>query len=212
MKVVGIGDTGLIGSTAVRRLTPGCVESDTQLAARFVRDALPLRDALFRKARWLTRCEADAEDLLQDTLLHAFAGFRSFEAGTNLNAWMFRILHNRWISSYRRRQRRPAEVPVDTITDRDLAGSASHQSAEVGSAEAEALAAYPDAALHAAWVELPEGFRTALYYADALGYTYAETSALLGIPIGTVMSRTSRGRERLRAALGGTRCPGRRAA
>ena len=179
----------------------GTSESDADLAARFARDAEPLFDVLSRGARRLTRSDADAEDLLQDTLLHAYAGFRTFRADTNLKAWLFRILYNRWVSTYRCKQRRPAEVSVDAITERDLATSAARLSSGLRSAEAEVLDALPDSETKAALDALPEGFRAAVYYADVQGYTFAETAAILGIPHGTVMSRVSRGRQRLRVAL-----------
>lgn len=182
--------------TAVRRTS----ESDADLAARFERDAEPLFDVMSRRARRLTRSDADAEDLLQDTLLHAFAGFHAFHEGSNLKAWLFRILYNRWVSAYRSRQSRPAEVSVDDITERDLADSAARLPAGPYSAEAEALDALPDN-VKAAMEALPDGFRAAVYYAEVQGYTYAETAAILDIPMGTVMSRASRGRQRLRIAL-----------
>jgi RNA polymerase sigma-70 factor (TIGR02947 family) len=176
-------------------------KSDKDLAARFAREAEPLFDVLSRGARRLTRSDADAEDLLQDTLLHAYAGFRTFREGSNLKAWLFRILYNRWVSTYRCKQARPAEVSVDEITDRDLAGSAARVPAGLRSAEAEVLDALPDSEIKAALAMLPEGFRSALYLADVQGYTYAETAAIMNIPHGTVMSRVSRGRQRLRIAL-----------
>jgi len=171
----------------------GTSESDTDLAARFTREVEPLRDVLFRGAKRLTRSSADAEDLLQDTLLHAYAGFHTFKGGTNLQAWLFRILYNRWVSAYRSKQSRPAEVPVDDIAERDLTHGAS--------AEAEVLDTLPDNEIKAAMDALPESFRAAVYYADVQGYTYQEAAAILGIPHGTVMSRASRGRRRLRIAL-----------
>ena len=149
----------------------------------------------------MTRSDADAEDLLQDTLLHAYAGFGGFHQGSNLRAWLFRILYNRWVSAYRAKQCRPSEVPVDGITERDLADSAVRLPAAPRSAEAEALHALPDIDIKSAMDALPEGFRVAVYYTDVEGYTYAETAAILGIPHGTVMSRASRGRKRLRIAL-----------
>jgi RNA polymerase sigma factor (sigma-70 family) len=175
--------------------------TDTDLAARFTCEAEPLFDVLSRGARRLTRSDADAEDLLQDTLLHAYAGFRTFQEGSNLKAWLFRILYNRWVSTYRSKQSRPAEVSVDGITERDLADSAARLPAGLRSAEAEVLDALPDSEIKAAMVALPEGFRTAVYYADVQGYTFAEPAAILDIPHGTVMSRVSRGRKRLRTAL-----------
>jgi len=176
-------------------------EPDQELAARFAREAGPLFDVLGRGARRLARTDADAEDLLQDTLMHAYVGFGTFKDGSNLKAWLFRILYNRWVSAYRAKQCRPSEVPVDAITERDLADSAARLPAGQRSAEAEVLEALPDNEIKAAMDALPEGFRSVVYYADVQGYTYAETAAILGIPHGTVMSRASRGRQRLRLAL-----------
>ena len=176
-------------------------ESDADLATRFAREAEPFFDVLSRGARRLTRSSTDAEDLLQDTLLHAYAGFHTFKGGTNLQAWLFRILYNRWVSTYRCKQRRPTEVPVDDIAERDLASSAARLPAGLRSAEAEVLDTLPDNEIKAAMDALPESFRTVVYYADIQGYTYAETAAILNIPHGTVMSRASRGRQRLRTAL-----------
>jgi RNA polymerase sigma factor (sigma-70 family) len=180
------------------RSRPG---SDADLAARFARETEPLFDVLSRRARGLTRCPADADDLLQDALMHAYMGFHTFQEGTNLKAWLFRILYNRWVTMYRTRQRRPAEVSVDKITESDLADGASRLPVRIGSAEAEVLDALPDDEIKAAMDALPAGFAAAVYYADVAGYTYAETSVILDIPLGTVMSRVSRGRKRLRIAL-----------
>ncbi|MBI3227894.1 MAG: sigma-70 family RNA polymerase sigma factor [Mycolicibacterium cosmeticum] len=180
---------------------PDTLESDTELAARFANETRPLFDVLHRGARRLTRTEADAEDLLQDTLLHAYTGFRKFRAGTNLKAWLFRIMYNRWVSNHRGKQRRPAEVAVEEITDRDLARAATHQPGGLRSAEAVVLATLPDPALTEALAELPDGFTEAMFYAYVEGYTYAETAAIMDIPMGTVMSRVSRGRQRLRTSL-----------
>jgi RNA polymerase sigma-70 factor (TIGR02947 family) len=175
--------------------------SDPDLAARFAREAEPFFEVLARGARRLTRNDADAEDLLQDALLHAYAGFRTYQEGTNLKAWLFRILYNRWVSTHRTKQRRPAEVPVDDVTERDLVESAARMPAGLRSAESEVLDALPHGDIKAAMDNLPEGFREAVYFADVQGYTYAETAAMLNIPLGTVMSRVSRGRKRLRIAL-----------
>jgi RNA polymerase sigma factor (sigma-70 family) len=176
-------------------------ESERELAARFARDAAPLFDALARRARRLTLSDADAEDLLQDTLLHAYQGFRSFQPGTNLKAWLFRIQYHRWISAHRYKERRPAEVAVDAIGDHELAGGVARLSGGHPSAEDEILEALSDNEVRAALATLPEGTRTVMYYAGVAGYTYAETAALMDIPIGTVMSRVSRGRQRLRTSL-----------
>lgn len=185
------------------RPTPLSSGSDpgADLAARFTREAAPLFEALARRARRLTDNDADAEDLLQETLLYAYAGFRSYQEGTNVAAWLFRILHNRWVSIHRRKQRRPAEVAVDEITDYDLTRAASYTAIALQSAEAQALNNLPDSMIREALAALPEGFTTALYYAEVQGYTYAETAAIMNIPIGTVMSRVFRGRQRLRGSL-----------
>ncbi|OLP01616.1 RNA polymerase subunit sigma-70 [Mycolicibacterium porcinum] len=177
------------------------IESDAQLAARFARDAMPFQSVLLRTARRLTHSHADAEDLVQDTLMNAYAGFRQFEPGTNLRAWLFRILHNRWISTHRMKQRRPDTFAVAEITDSDMFGNAIHSTTAERSAEDRALDVFCDDRVRDAVLTLPEGFRTVLYYADIEGFTYAETAALMDIPLGTVMSRIARSRERLRAAL-----------
>ena len=171
---------------------PDTRNTDEQRAAQFARQAEPHFAVLSRGSRRLTRNAADAEDLLQDTLLHAYAGFRSFQEGSNLRAWLFRILYNRWVSTHRARQSRPSEVSADELTERDVPAR---------SAEAEVLDVVPDNDIKAAFTALPPGFREAVYYADIEGYTYAETAAILGVPRGTVMSRASRGRQRLRIAL-----------
>lgn len=180
---------------------PIATTPDPDLATRFVREVDPLIDVLARGARRLTRCEADAEDLLQDTLLRAYTGFHTFEEGTNLKAWLFRILHNRWISGYRAKQSRVVEVLTDNVDEHDLAAGASRLPGSGRSAEAELLESLPDGDIKAAMCALPKGFAEVLYYADVEGYTYAETAAILAIPIGTVMSRVFRGRKRLRLAL-----------
>ena len=167
---------------------------DADLAARFNRDVPPFKDVLHRGARRLTNCEADAEDLLQDTLLRAYTGFPTYQEGSNLQAWLFKILYNKWVSGYRAKQCRPAETTVDAINDRELARTAT------GSAEAEVLETLGDPELVSALATLPEGFAEVLYYAVIQGYTYAETAEILDIPLGTVMSRVSRGKQRLRLA------------
>jgi RNA polymerase sigma-70 factor (ECF subfamily) len=179
----------------------GTSKPASDLATRFGAEVAPFIEVLSRGARRLTRSDADAEDLLQDALMHAYAGFGTFNEGSNLKAWLFRILYNRWVSAYRAKQCRPSEVPVDGVTERDLADSATRLSTGHRSAEAEVLDTMPDVAIKAAMDALPDGFRTVVYLADVQGYTYAETARILGIPHGTVMSRVSRGRKRLRVAL-----------
>lgn len=179
---------------------PTRTTQDAELAARFARDAEPLLEVLARGARRLARSDADAEDLLQDTLLHAYAGFSSFQEGSNLKAWLFRILYNRWVSIHRAKQRRVTEVSADCLTDGDLGGAAA-RGGGARSAEAEVLDALPDGDVKSAMAAMPEGFREVLFYADVEGYTYAETAEILAIPMGTVMSRVSRARQRMRIAL-----------
>jgi RNA polymerase sigma factor (sigma-70 family) len=172
---------------------------DADLAARFTRDVIPYRDVLHRGARRLTKSDADAEDLLQETLLRAYHGFGGFREGTNLQAWLFKVLYNKWVSGYRARQSRPVEVGEDAITDRVMAVAA--EACGIVSAEAEVLATVVDADIANALASLPAGFADVLYLAIVEGYTYAEISEILAVPIGTVMSRVHRGRQRLRTAL-----------
>jgi RNA polymerase sigma factor (sigma-70 family) len=189
----------MITTSSWRALT---AESDVDRAGRFVREAEPLMDVLSRRAQQLTRNHADAEELVQDVMLHAYRGFGSYEPGTNFKAWMFRILYNRWCSAHRVRQRRPAEVLTDD-SDRQVASVREPER----SAETEALAAQPHSDVRTAMGNLPMGVRQAVYYTMVAGYSYAETAELLGIPLGTVMSRVHRGRKRLRIALAHVRVP-----
>lgn len=180
---------------------PHHTETEAELKAQFATGVWPHLDQLSRRARMLTTNDADAEDLLQETLLHAYTGIHTFKSGTNLKAWLNRIMHNQWISAYRWRERRPPELLSGQITDRDVVGYGSHASTGLRSAEAEVLDAQPDNVVRAAMASLSEGFRMVIYYTDIEGYTYAETAALMGIPIGTVMSRASRARVQLRRLL-----------
>jgi RNA polymerase sigma-70 factor (ECF subfamily) len=176
-------------------------ETDAQVSARFERDAIPLLDKLYGGALRMTCNLADAEDLLQETMIKAYVGFRSFRIGTNLKAWLYRIMTNTFITNYRKKQRKPAEYPTKDITDSQLAAHAGHTAIGLRSAEVEALESLPDTEIKAALQALTEDFRMVVYYADVEGFTYKEIAQVMDIPLGTVMSRLHRGRRRLRALL-----------
>jgi RNA polymerase sigma-70 factor, ECF subfamily len=178
-----------------------CPTDDPATAAVFDRDLIALLEPLRRQALRMTSHPADAEDLLQQTMLNAYAGARLFQPGTNLNAWLHRIMTNTYINSYRKKKRQPAQRPTDRITDRQLVASAAYRPACLRSAEDEALDTLPNPDITAAMQLLPEQFRIAVYFADVAGFSYKEIAALMDTEQGTVSSRLNRGRRQLRALL-----------
>lgn len=173
----------------------------TAAAEDFEAEALEHLDRLYAAAFRMTRNAADAEDVVQETYAKAFASQASYTPGTNLRAWLYRILTNTYINTYRKAQRSPQTSDHADVEDWQLAAAASHDATGLRSAEMEALDQTPDQTVVEALSDLPENYRLAVWLSDVEGFAYKEIAEIMDTPIGTVMSRLNRGRAQLRAKL-----------
>ncbi len=176
-------------------------ETRAERSRRFESEALPFLDQLYGAAMRLTRNPQDAEDLVQETYAKAFAAFHQYRPGTNLKAWLYRILNNTFISNYRKAQRQHKQADVAEVEDWQEYDASMHASRGLQSAEAEAIENLPDSEIRGALAQLPEDRRLAVYLADVEGFSYQEIAEIMDTPIGTVMSRLHRGRRQLRDLL-----------
>jgi RNA polymerase sigma-70 factor, ECF subfamily len=180
----------------------GAYRSEDRLT--FEREVLGRRAELYPAALKMTRNPNDAEDLVQETMIRAYAGMRHYTPGTNARAWLYRIMSNTFINTCRKRKREPIHVlssELDSPLLKAVPDVAGLPEGCAPSAEAEVLGRFANSDFYSALAELPECFRTVVYLADVEGYAYRDIAEMIGVPIGTVMSRLSRARAKLRARL-----------
>jgi RNA polymerase sigma-70 factor, ECF subfamily len=202
--VAGMESTGATHTgppVAAGSTSPEPVETAAELTARFMRDAVPMLDQLYGHAIRLTRNRADAEDLLQETRLKAYANFDSFRHETNLKAWLYQIMSNTRITTYRAAQRRPLEHPIGDFTDPQLSARRHHVPVGFRSAEVEVLESWPDDEIADALNALPGHSRMVVHYACVEGLRHREIAKIMDIPVGTVTSRLHRARQQLHRLL-----------
>lgn len=195
-KVVTV-DSRVMATTKTSRPRPA---PSAELKMLFEEQALPYMDQLYGAAMRMTRNPADAADLVQETFVKAFQAFASYQQGTNLKAWLYRIQTNTFINLYRKNQRNPFKSSTDELEDWQFVGE-SQTATSSRSAEAEAIDHLPDSDVKDALSAIPEDFRLAVYLADVEGFAYQEIADIMKTPVGTVMSRLHRGRKLLREKL-----------